>query len=90
MIAKTRGGEVDTTVKNTYIFATKAQITLFNERLMYELAQCLLMNFDPITMTVTLPDVFSNIRGERPEWMEIVSSIDLCQMIGTRKNVNRR
>ena len=44
---------------------------------MYELAQCLLMNFDPITMTVTLPDIFSNIKGEDPATMEIVSSHNL-------------
>ena len=35
------------------------------------------MNFDPITMTVTLPDIFSNIKGEDPATMEIVSSHNL-------------
>ena len=35
------------------------------------------MNFDPITMTVTLPDIFSYIMGEDPSKMEIVSSHNL-------------
>ena len=67
MIAENRGGEVDNSHKYTCIFAAKAgERGLFNTRLMYELAQCLLMNFDPITMTVTLPDVFSYIKGPYP------------------------
>ena len=67
MIAENRGGEVDRNHKYTCIFAAKANGRMFaNDRLMYELAQCLLMNFDPITMTVTLPDVFSYIKGPYP------------------------
>ena len=44
---------------------------------MYEFVQCVLTNFDPVTMTVTLPDLFSNIKGKKPEMMEIVSSHNL-------------
>ena len=68
MIAKYRGGEIDHTTKYTFIFGCKAaSYQLFNKRLMYEFAQCLLMNFDPITMTVDLPDIFNNIKGFKPE-----------------------
>ena len=64
--------------KYTLIFGTKAGSTnLFNDRLMYEFVQCVLTNFDPVTMTVTLPDLFSNIKGKEPELMEIVSSHNL-------------
>ena len=77
MIAKSRGGEVDKTIKYTYVFATKAGIDPSNKRLMYELAQCLLMNFDPITMTVSLPDVFRNIKAKNPEYIEIVNAHNL-------------
>ena len=44
---------------------------------MYEFVQCVITNFDPVTMTVTLPDLFSNIKVEKPELMEIVSSHNL-------------
>ena len=67
-VAKTRGGGVeDKTSKYTLIFGTKeGYIGLENDRLIYQFVQCLLTNFDPVTMTVTLPDLFSNIKGKHP------------------------
>ena len=60
--------------KYTLVFGTNAgSYSLDNDRLMYEFVQCILTNFDPVTMTVTLPDLFSDIKGKKPEFMEIVS-----------------
>ena len=67
-VAKTRGGgEEDKTRKYTFIFGAKVGFHgLLNDRLIYQFVQCLLTNFDPVTMTATLPDLFSNIKVNYP------------------------
>ena len=48
---------------------------LKNKRMFFELTQCLLRNFDPYTMEVTLPDVFNDIKGEETEMIETIHSV---------------